>query len=150
MPALGPTDLPLFFFGTLMDGDVLEAVLGHPMPADGLEPARLSGWKRVAIAGCAYPMLIPHPTGSVDGYLARGLSGQDRRRLDHYEGPEYRAGIVMVRLPGNGQATEAETYLCRAGVTPGRVEWRLESWRRRHKRTALPRIRAIMAGCPFL
>jgi hypothetical protein len=141
-----PTDLPMFFFGTLMDGDVLDAVLGHPMPAEALEPARLSGWKRVAMAGRAYPMLIPHPAGWVEGCLVRGLSARDRQRLDHYEGPEYRAGIVKVRLLQDGQAVEAATYLCHAGVTPSREEWRLESWRLRYKRTALPRIRAIMAG----
>ncbi len=97
----------MFFFGTLMDVDVLEAVLGHPMPADAREPALLSGWKRVAMAGRAYPMLISHPTGSVDGHLVRNLSEQDRLRLDHYEGAEYRVGIVMVRLPQSGHVWRA-------------------------------------------
>lgn len=146
MPPASPADLPMFFFGTLMDGDVRDAVLGHPIPTDALEPAWLSGWKRVAIPGRTYPMLIPHPTGKVEGCLVQGLGEMDRRRLDHYEGPEYRLGRVMVRLPRSGQMAEAATYLCPAGMTPGREEWRLDSWRMRHKRAALPRIRAIMAG----
>jgi hypothetical protein len=146
MPPASAADLPMFFFGTLMDGDVQEAVLGHPVPADALEPACLSGWKRVAIAGRAYPMLIPHATGKVEGCLVQGLSELDRLRLDHYEGPEYRLGIVMVRLSRSGTMAEAAAYLCPAGVTSSREEWRLDSWRLRHKRAALTRIRAMMAG----
>ncbi|EME68288.1 putative avirulence induced gene (AIG) protein [Paramagnetospirillum caucaseum] len=135
----------MFFFGTLMDGDVLAAVLGRRLAPDSMEPARLAGWRRVAIAGRTYPMLTPHPTGGVDGLLAHGLDGNDRRRLDHYEGAEYRAGMLTVRR-ADGSETAAETYLCRPEVAAGREEWRLETWRRRHKRAALARIRALMAG----
>ena len=137
---------PMFFFGTLMDEDVLRAVLGHPLTALGLQPARLAGWRRVGIAGRSYPMLIPHATGWVDGVLVYGLDERDRRRLDFYEGPEYRMGIVTVRAAEYGDLP-AGTYLCRPEVVAaGREEWRLETWRLRHKRTALARIRALMAG----
>jgi len=135
----------MFFFGTLMDADVLAAVLDRPVGPDSMQPARLNGWRRVALPGRTYPMLIPHPTGTVNGLLAIGLDQRDRDRLDHYEGPEYRVGLLTVRL-GDGSGVEAETYLCSPDIPPGDVEWLLDTWRRRYKRTALPRIRALMAG----
>lgn len=135
----------MFFFGTLMDGDVLAAVLGRPVTPDSMEPARLRGWRRVGIAGRTYPMLTPHATGTVDGLLVHGLDQGDCARLDHYEGPEYRVGLLTVRR-GDGREVAAETYLCRPEIMAGRDEWRLETWRLRHKRAALTRIRALMAG----
>jgi hypothetical protein len=135
----------MLFFGTLMDEDVLSAVLGHPVAAEMTEPARLAGWRRTNIAGRTYPMLVPHPTGAVEGLLVHGLDERDRRRLDHYEGPEYRVGCVKVRRR-DGNEVMAESYLCPPGVAGGRAEWRLETWRLRHKRAALTRIRALMAG----
>ncbi|CUW38421.1 putative avirulence induced gene (AIG) protein(AIG2-like,11-111) [Magnetospirillum sp. XM-1] len=145
MPTHPPRTAPMFFFGTLMDEDVLAAVLGHPAAAGRMEPARLVGWRRTNIAGRTYPMLIPHPTGTVEGVLVHGLDERDRRRLDHYEGPEYRVGCVQVRT-GGGNEVMADSYLCPPGVPGGREEWRLETWRLRHKRAALTRIRALMAG----
>ncbi|ARJ68176.1 hypothetical protein WV31_14855 [Magnetospirillum sp. ME-1] len=135
----------MFFFGTLMDEEVLAAVLGRTADPALMEPARLGGWRRTNIAGRTYPMLIPHPTGAVEGLLVRGLDERDCRRLDHYEGPEYRVGCLMVRRR-DGTEAMAESYLCPPGVTGGREEWRLETWRLRHKRAALTRIRALMAG----
>ncbi len=140
-----PDNPPMFFFGTLMDGDVLAAVLGRPVAPESMEPARLRGWRRVGIAGRSYPMLTPHATGTVDGLLVHGLDERDRNRLDCYEGPEYRVVLLTVRLR-DGREMTAETYLCQPGIVASRGEWRLETWRLRHKRSALVRIRALMAG----
>lgn len=145
MPPHSPSTTPMFFFGTLMDEDVLAAVLGRRAAAEAMEPARLAGWRRAVISGRTYPMLVPHPTGAVDGLLVHGLGERDRRRLDHYEGPEYRIGTLIVRTQG-GADVAADSYLGRAGVAAGREEWRLEAWRMRHKRAALTRIRTLMAG----
>jgi hypothetical protein len=138
-----PPPLPMFFFGTLMDGDILSAVLGRPAAPDTMEPARLAGWRRVFVPGRIYPMLIPHATGIVDGLLVRDLGDNDRNRLDYYEGPEYRVGTLTVRRP-DGSAVPAHTYLCRPAVPAGDAEWRLKTWRLRHKRAALARIRPLM------
>ncbi|KIL99699.1 hypothetical protein CCC_03871 [Paramagnetospirillum magnetotacticum MS-1] len=138
-------DLPMFFFGTLMDGDVLAVVLGHPCAPQAQEPARLSGWRRVTIAGRSYPMLIPHATGVVEGILVSGLDETDRDRLSYYEGPEYRIGLLPVRLK-DGREVTAEAYLGKPEVNASREEWRLDTWRLRHKRAALTRIGALMAG----
>lgn len=145
LPTFPPPSPPMFFFGTLMDEDVLAAVLGRPAAPQTLEPARLSGWRRLTIAGRTYPMLIPHATGTVEGLLAHGLDERDRSRLDFYEGPEYRVGLLPVRA-ADGDEVSAEVYLGLNDVVASRNEWRLGTWRLRHKRAALARIRALMAG----
>lgn len=145
MPATPEPIAPMFFFGTLMDREVLSAVLGRAVPDGELRPATLPGWRRVDVSGRSYPMLIPHPTGRVEGVLASGLSRDDRARLDHYEGDEYRKAILMVRTT-DGTEVAAGMFLCHPEVEAGKRDWRLEEWRRRHKRAALVRIRALMAG----
>ena len=137
--------LPMFFFGTLMDRDVLAAVLGRRPPEQSLEPAGLRGWRRQPVAGRTYPMLAAYPTGRVDGVLVHGLDGEDRRRLDHYEGDEYTLAEVVVVL-GHGQRQRALVYACRVGVAAGRGPWRLQDWQRRHKPTTLTRIKGLMAA----
>lgn len=145
MPAPSPFDLPLFIFGTLMDEDVLSAVLGHVMPPRNREPAIARGWRRPVISGRTYPMLSPHPGGRVEGVLLRGLDERDRDRLDYYEGPEYRLGLVEVRL-ADGAKCSALAYLCLDNVAAERTEWRLDTWRLRHKQASLRRIRSLMAN----
>ena len=47
-----------FFFGTLMDRDVLELVLDRPVTERDLSPARLNGFARRRIAKDSFPVLI--------------------------------------------------------------------------------------------
>jgi gamma-glutamylcyclotransferase (GGCT)/AIG2-like uncharacterized protein YtfP len=145
MSAESLLNLPMFVFGTLMDEDLLRIVLGHAIPEQCREVAHLKGWRRPVIAGRTYPMLRPHATGRVAGLLLRDLNEQDRDRLDYYEGPEYRLGVVEVRSSG-GTREQALAYLCPEGIAAGGRDWRLETWRLRHKRAAIARVRGLMAG----
>ncbi|MBI3443979.1 MAG: gamma-glutamylcyclotransferase [Magnetospirillum sp.] len=135
----------MFIFGTLMDPHVREAVLGRNPAGLNLEAGRLEGWRLAHVAGRAYPMLIPHPTGRVEGILLHGLTDEDRRRLDYYEGDEYVCVELEIAAAGESRR-RAQVYACRHGVSPGRDGWRLVEWQRRHKPAALARIRALMAG----
>lgn len=130
---------PMFFFGTLMDRDVLTAVLGREVADGDVRPAVLDGWRRAGVAGRSYPMLVRHPAGRVEGLLVDGLDGDDRERLERYEGPEYRVAALTVRADGGD--VPAGVFLCRPEVEAGRREWRLEDWRRRHKPSTLAAIR---------
>jgi len=56
----------LFFFGTLLDRELREAVLGRAPPAGAVEPAVACGFRRVAVAGRPYPMLVAAAAGRVD------------------------------------------------------------------------------------
>src|SRR3954451_21868760 len=62
---------PLFFFGALMDLDVLAYLLERPVDLDDLQPATIAGFRRVRAAGASYPVLVPEAGGKVEGRLLR-------------------------------------------------------------------------------
>jgi hypothetical protein len=132
--------MDLFFYGTLMDGDVRAAVCGCPM--DRVRPARLSGYRRVFMRGRDYPMLVRSPGSVVDGVLATDIDDACAARLTRYEGDEYVIDIVDV-IPVDGTAVPACLYMARPGVAALLREWTLEGWMMRHKRTFL---RALARG----
>lgn len=87
-----------FFYGTLIDEAVRRAVLGRHAPLR-VEPARLGGWRRVAVPGKAYPVVLAEPQASVDGVLARGLTAAARRRLEGYEDADLYAVVEVEVIP---------------------------------------------------
>ncbi len=133
-----------FFFGTLMDGDVLAAVLGRALPDARREAATVRGFRRVLVAGRDYPMLLPSAGGRVTGMLASGLDRGDIKRLRHYEGRRYTIAAVTART-ASGRTVKAALFACSPTLATG-TPWRLDLWRRRHKPNALRRIAALMAG----
>jgi hypothetical protein len=130
-----------FFYGTLMDADIRRAVLGDRAP-ETVEPATLLGYRRVAAANGAYPMLLKASGYEVDGVVVRGLDKLARARLDRYEGDEYepidvdvatrekRALRVLVYMPARDNAPRK---------SPG--PWTLDMWQRRFKRELLALIK---------
>ncbi|RAU20679.1 gamma-glutamylcyclotransferase [Paramagnetospirillum kuznetsovii] len=134
----------MFFFGTLMDVEMLSAVLGRTPAAAEREAAFLRGMRRVYVANRPYPMLIPQAGGRVEGLLVHGLGDRDIERLGYYEGWEYVPEPVTVRtLAGREVATEM--FTASSGVLPDSRDWKLDLWQRKHKPEALPKAVAAMA-----
>lgn len=132
----------MFFFGTLMDVDILTLVLGRP--AAGREAAFLRGMRRVFVSGRPYPMLVPQAGGRVEGVLVGGLEDRDVERLAYYEGWEYVMEPVTVRtLAGREVATEM--FAASSGVMAEARDWKLDVWQRLHKPEALGRAEQAMA-----
>jgi hypothetical protein len=129
-----------FFYGTLMDRDVLTAVIGRVPPAHRWRPARLAGYRRVYRALASYPILVEAPGQAVDGILADGLGRREAAKLDAFEGDEYRL-IERTVMTDGGVPIVAHLFLPVAGVPATGVEWALADWRRRHKREFLRRMR---------
>lgn len=135
----------LFFFGTLMDPAVRAIVLGEAEPDGNVRRGRALGFRRVFVPGRSYPMLRPHPAGRVEGILVDGISPLGLRRLEIYEGPEYRLVALTVE-DGTGNRVEAKAFLCPPGLAPGRRPWTFASWRRRHGRKCLREAAALMGS----
>lgn len=123
---------PLFFFGTLMDLDVLAYVLARPVDVDDLVPAAIEGFRRVAIRSGSYPMLVPHSGTTVEGRLLRRASVRDIARINHYESEEYRAELHSVRA-SDGCLLPAWLYLGLDHLQATDEPWDLETWQARHK-----------------
>lgn len=118
--------MDLFFYGTLMDLEVMSRVLGRQMPPDTLQPATLSGWRRVRALDQAYPILLADPAGAVEGRLASGLSAEDVARLDRYEGDGYDRVEISVSAGGGPRAVQI--YRPRAHVQADPKPWDFAAW----------------------
>jgi gamma-glutamylcyclotransferase (GGCT)/AIG2-like uncharacterized protein YtfP len=136
----------LFFYGTLLDGDVQSLVLGRRLTESELRPALLRHVRRVYVAGHPYPMLLPHRGGGVEGAVADRLSRDDLARIQRYEGDAYRLERHMVCLIGADGRPSAEpvsAWLFRGApaMRPSTREWRLAAWQARDKAAYLRDIR---------
>lgn len=124
---------PLFFFGTLMDADVLGLVIGRAVAPGELEPARLHGFRRVRARRASYPVLVPDPGASVEGVLWRAGTALERARLDAYEGPGYALAPVEVETAA-GERVRALVYRAVPGaLEPSEEPWDLARWQARYK-----------------
>jgi gamma-glutamylcyclotransferase (GGCT)/AIG2-like uncharacterized protein YtfP len=108
----------LFVYGTLLDPAVLARVTGQRGLVRRLRPARLAGWRRVALRGTPYPTLLRDPGAGVDGAVLR-VGASAFTRLAAYEGSAYR--LVPVRV-----ATARGPRRDRAWVAP---PWRADAAR---------------------
>lgn len=126
-----------FFYGSLMDSDVLSAVTGERIEPLRLVPARLSGYARLRRRNSAFPLLVEtsDESESIEGVLVRGIGAAAARRLDRYESD----GYVLIRKPVT-TATGTQMANLYIPSRPGRATgepWDFETWRRRHKRRLL-------------
>lgn len=83
----------LFCYGTLCVPAVMRRVCGH-LPAR--QSGHLSGFIRYGLSGRPYPGLRRGRGAPVDGILYTGLTRGHWRRLDQFEGREYRRIRVQV------------------------------------------------------
>jgi hypothetical protein len=121
-----------FFFGTLIDREVLATVLDRPVAGDELRRAWLHGYRRVRAARVSYPILVAAP-----GLVVGGVVFQPRRTLDdvrirHFEDGEYAEHWSVVRLPG-GRRLAARVFLPLEALQATDEAWDLGGWASAHK-----------------
>ncbi len=132
-----------FFYGTLMDRDLLEAVIGRKVKNAALSPAVLRGYRKVSLRGRAYPAALAMERSSIRGVLFSRATTRDFMRLNAYEDDGYE--LARVGVHGKGR-TMVHAFLFAA--EPGayaisRKPWSLKNWRRRHKADALAWLSSI-------
>ena len=71
-----------FFYGTLMDRDVLNIVSGLNLAPARLRPARLPGYRRVRVQDVQYPAVLRFEGYSVEGCVVHGIPAA-AARIDH-------------------------------------------------------------------
>jgi gamma-glutamylcyclotransferase (GGCT)/AIG2-like uncharacterized protein YtfP len=97
----------IFVYGTLMAEQVVTSLLGR-MPSH--TKARVMGYTRHPVRDVVYPAVIPAITitreeeddvvgaAAVEGLLLQDLAPGEMRRLDWYEGTDYKRVSVLVEL----------------------------------------------------
>jgi hypothetical protein len=133
-----------FFYGTLLDHDVMALVIGRRLPPSAFMPATLKGHVRRRAKGVSYPILVREPGGEVEGVVVGGLTRRDVERLSAYEGPRYRIAPLKVRVDGSLKMVSVfEPVEHRFQPVDG--AWNLALWQGRHKRPFIGRLRRALA-----
>lgn len=136
-----------FFFGTLMDLDVLATVLDRPLAGGELCQAWLRGYRRVRAATAPYPILTPAAGLLVGGVLFHPRSGRDEVRILHFEDGEYIDRWLMARLP-DGRRLPARVFFSLEALGRTDHPWHLAEWAHEHKAVFLEQCREWMRDCP--
>ena len=134
-----------FFFGTLMDRDVLQLVLGRPVAAGALAPASLAGFRRVRILRDSFPILVAEPGASVGGVVFETATAEEDARIVFFEDYDYDLAPCRPVL-ADGRAVDAVFCGAEDGVLASDEPWDLARWAIRHKRGFLELSRVYM-GC---
>ena len=97
----------VFTYGSLMFADVWSRVVkGRYESIEG----HVDHHGRFAIHGVDYPGMVARDDSQVTGRLYLDVDDDDLRRLDQFEGVDYRRDVVTVTAV-DGVVREAETYV---------------------------------------
>jgi len=133
-----------FFYGTLMDTDVLAAVICRRVAPARLRPAVIKGFRRVYRHNAVYPVLIPATGGVVDGVVVAGIGRVEAQRLVTFEGSGY--GLDRRTVAVGDEQVAAFVFLPRPDVQATDEEWSFEQWLLREKPAYIRRVRALDLG----
>jgi len=134
-PAFLASGAPLFFVGTLMDRDILSAVLGRPARRLRREDAVLKGFAVRRADGESYPILVEAAGREAHGVLIYGLSEQDLARLAYYESDDYALESRLVSV--NGRTRLARMFTATGRLQDSGEAWDAKAWAKAHKAEAL-------------
>jgi ADP-ribose pyrophosphatase len=127
---------PYFFYGTLRDEAVLEAVIGRAAP---MVPARIVAHRAAPVTGAVYPVLVPDPGAVTNGVLVAGLDAAEARRLVEYEGPGYRLALLPVE-DADGKTVQARLFLPVGQIAHESSVWSFAEWQQRDRARWLSRL----------
>jgi len=134
-----------FFYGTLLDPDVMALVIGRRLPPSAFVPAILPGHSRRRAEGATYPVVVRDAADRVRGVVVGGLTPRDVARLAAYEGPGYRVARLKVRVGGE-IATVSVFEPVAVRLQPSDSPWDYASWKGRHKRPFVSRLRRALSA----
>ena len=134
-----------FFYGTLLDPDVMALVIGRRLPPSAFVPAILPGHSRRRAKGATYPVVVRDTADRVRGVVVGGLSSRDVARLAAFEGPGYRISRLKVRVGGE-LATVSIFEPVVARLQPSTSPWDYALWKGRHKRPFVDRLRRALGA----
>jgi gamma-glutamylcyclotransferase (GGCT)/AIG2-like uncharacterized protein YtfP len=130
----------VFCYGTLMTARLLATVIGRRAARC---PARVMDYARAALPGRPYPGLWQCAGTSTAGQLVSLRHRRELRRLDHYEGDEYRRHRLRVSSPRG--VVHAWVYLPHSARPAAARPWSRRQFERRHLRRYLRHIAARQA-----
>ncbi|MEQ1868280.1 MAG: gamma-glutamylcyclotransferase family protein, partial [Micropepsaceae bacterium] len=83
-----------FFYGSLMDRELLEAVIGRDASNLQFAPGWLKGYVADTAERYSFPTLVEHRTGRVDGIVVKGLTAADIGRIAYFDDEDYTSTVA--------------------------------------------------------
>ncbi len=133
-----------FFFGSLRDHDILEAVIGRPFPRRPFPPAHLPDHRLERMARESFPLLIAAPGALAPGVVVEGLEAADIERIHFFESVEYEASLHSVALAA-GDTLDCHLFAATKAKEATGEPWHFDDWAARHKAKELRDARLWMA-----
>jgi hypothetical protein len=133
----------VFFFGSLMDRDLVRLVLDREIEDLVFTAAELLGYERRRAKEESFPIIVPTPGGRVDGLLVEGLTITDVERIRWYESDDYDLRPCLVGI--EERRHEAHVFLATETLEPEQTEWDFEHWVRTEKSMCIALATEIMA-----
>ena len=137
-------DAALFLYGTMLDREILELVLGRSIASSDLISARLAGVRRLKVPDESYPVLVESPDDEIEGAVLPKPGPTDWDRIAFFENVEYEHRPCQVELD-DGTRMIAVFYSEGSMVAGASETWTLDWWQTTHKPRLLPIIRDYMA-----
>ena len=119
----------LFFYGTLSDHVVREAVIGDQAKQMNLVDGYLIGYKLYRVKNTNYPLIVRDKSSSnkINGLIATGLDKQMLRKLDMFEGKNYSRSEVSAFRTIDNEEIMAEIYMAKKTLQYTEA-WTYENW----------------------
>jgi hypothetical protein len=137
LPARKGKATAFFFYGTLMDRELLSAVLRRRVWPRELRPAVLHGYRRRAVRTDGYPIVLPQRGASVRGRILDRVIAAELARLAAYEGDAYEPARAWAEIPGKS-GKRVFFFKPKPGAYVGSSrQWSLAGWRLRHAASEL-------------
>ena len=133
-PLIPVSESPVTFFvyGTLLDTDILEIVLGRPICHSQMPNAKVAGLQKFTYPGDSFPILLASESSFAEGALLLNLNATDLQRMDFYEGDEYGFEPVKAQLD-DGSYLDALYNNAADQSIKSDVLWSLEHWQQTEK-----------------
>jgi Gamma-glutamyl cyclotransferase, AIG2-like len=131
-----------FFYGSLMDLELLEAVIDRKAVGLAFTQGWLAGYAAETALGYTFPTLIERKGARVDGLVTQGLSDDDIARIAYFEDTEYAPTTVDVTTAEADLA--AQVFMATTTLKSSGEPWSFDHWRQHHKPLLVAVTRRVM------
>jgi hypothetical protein len=131
-----------FFYGSLMDRELLEAVIDRRAHRLTFSPGWLTGFVAETAHGYTFPTLVTKRAGRVDGVVTYGLTDDDVARIAYFEDTEYAPVTVDVTTAEADVA--AQVFMSTTTLKSSGELWSFDHWRAHHKPLLMAVTRKVM------
>ena len=123
--------MQFFFYGVLMDRELLALVISRPADDIRMEAATIHDFVQRQAPNESYPILVPHPGGRVEGTLVTNLTAADIARLQFYEASDYEGSeYALTTLPVEcrGELLSAQVFFPTVHIAADETVWDFDTW----------------------